>query len=76
MESVRVHLDLGRFVERSLRVWQKRSQLFITRTILAGVVKARKASCLIFDDNDYGWSMKNEHGTEYKGLRRSRSQPG
>jgi DNA helicase HerA-like ATPase len=72
MESVRVHLDLGRFVERSSGVFGKSGtgKSFITRTILAGVVKARKASCLIFDmHNDYGWSMKNEHGTEYKGLR-------
>jgi hypothetical protein len=72
MEDVKVNLDLKRFVERSSGVFGKSGtgKSFITRTILAGVVKANAASCLIFDmHNDYGWSVKDEHGREFKGLR-------
>ena len=72
MESVKVNLDLKRFVERSSGVFGKSGtgKSFITRTILAGIVKANTASCLIFDmHNDYGWSVHDEQGREFKGLR-------
>jgi len=72
MESVKVNLDLKRFVERSSGVFGKSGtgKSFITRTILAGIVKANAASCLIFDmHNDYGWSVHDEQGLEFKGLR-------
>ncbi len=72
MESVKVNLDLKRFVERSSGVFGKSGtgKSFITRTILAGIVKANAASCLIFDmHNDYGWSVHDEQGREFKGLR-------
>ena len=72
MEGVKVNLDLARFVERSSGVFGKSGtgKSFITRTILAGLVKAEAAVNLIFDmHNDYGWSVKNEHGHEFKGLR-------
>ncbi len=72
MESVKVNLDLPRFVERSSGVFGKSGtgKSFITRTILAGLIKTRAAVNLIFDmHNDYGWSVRDEHGHEYKGLR-------
>ena len=72
METVKVNLDLKRFVERSSGVFGKSGtgKSFITRTILAGIVKANAASCLIFDmHNDYGWSVLDEGGREFKGLR-------
>ena len=72
MEGVKVNLDLARFVERSSGVFGKSGtgKSFITRTILAGIVKAGSAVNLIFDmHNDYGWAVVDEHGREYKGLR-------
>ncbi len=72
MEHVKVNLDLKRFVERSSGVFGKSGtgKSFITRTILSGIVKANVASCLIFDmHNDYGWSVRDENGREFKGLR-------
>jgi hypothetical protein len=72
METVKVNLDLPRFVERSSGVFGKSGtgKSFITRTILAGIIKAGTAANLIFDmHNDYGWSVLDEHGREYKGLR-------
>lgn len=72
MESVQVNLDLDRFVERSSGVFGKSGtgKSFMTRTLLAGIVKSGKASTLIFDmHNDYGWAVKGEGGREYKGLR-------
>lgn len=70
-ENVKVTLNLPRFVERSSGVFGKSGtgKSFITRIILAGIIKAQLASCLIFDmHNDYGWQVINEHGTEVKGL--------
>ena len=72
METVKVNLDLKRFVERSSGVFGKSGtgKSFITRTVLAGIVKSKSAVNLIFDmHNDYGWSVKDEHGREFKGLR-------
>ncbi|MBM2848844.1 MAG: hypothetical protein HW418_1786, partial [Anaerolineales bacterium] len=72
MESVKVNLDLKRFVERSSGVFGKSGtgKSFITRTILAGIIRANTAVNLIFDmHNDYGWSVHDEHGKEFKGLR-------
>jgi DNA helicase HerA-like ATPase len=72
MESVQVNLDLPRFVERSSGVFGKSGtgKSFITRTILAGIIKSGLASALIFDmHNDYGYAIKDETGREYKGLR-------
>ena len=72
MESVQVNLDLTRFVERSSGVFGKSGtgKSFITRTLLAGIIRANLASTLIFDmHNDYGWAVKDEFGREYKGLR-------
>lgn len=72
MESVQVNLDLGRFVERSSGVFGKSGtgKSFITRILLAGIIRSRRASALIFDmHNDYGWAVKDEAGREFKGLR-------
>ncbi len=67
-----MNLDLSRFVERSSGVFGKSGtgKSFITRMLLAGIVRAGLASTLIFDmHNDYGWAVKDEAGREYKGLR-------
>jgi uncharacterized protein len=72
MERVQVNLDLARFVERSSGVFGKSGtgKSFITRTILAGLIRSQLASALIFDmHNDYGWAVHDEAGREYKGLR-------
>jgi hypothetical protein len=72
METVHVNLDLERFVERSSGVFGKSGtgKSFITRILLAGIIRAGNASALIFDmHNDYGWAVKDEAGREYKGLR-------
>ncbi len=71
-EGVKVNLDLKRFVERSSGVFGKSGtgKSFITRTILAGILKANVASCLIFDmHNDYGWEVTDERKKRFKGLR-------
>jgi hypothetical protein len=72
MDQVQVNLDLERFVERSSGVFGKSGtgKSFITRTVLAGMIKAGLASSLIFDmHNDYGWAIRDETGREHKGLR-------
>jgi len=72
MEDVKVNLDLKRFVERSSGVFGKSGtgKSFITRTILAGIVKSKVASCLVFDmHNDYGYEVIDEHKKRFKGLR-------
>ncbi len=69
--DVPVCLDLRRFVERSNGVFGKSGtgKSFLTRLILCGVIKAQAAVNLIFDmHSEYGWSAKNEEGTEIKGL--------
>lgn len=71
MEGVQVNLDLPRFVERSSGVFGKSGtgKSFMTRTLLAGIVRSGLASALVFDmHNDYGWSVHGERG-EVKGLR-------
>jgi DNA helicase HerA-like ATPase len=69
--EVPVCLDLRRFVERSNGIFGKSGtgKSFLTRLILCGVIKAQAAVNLIFDmHSEYGWSAKNEEGTEVKGL--------
>ena len=71
MDQVKVNLNLVRFVQRSSGVFGKSGtgKSFITRTLLAGIINSGSASCLIFDmHNDYGWAVKNETGSEFKGL--------
>ncbi|MBV9174887.1 MAG: ATP-binding protein [Chloroflexi bacterium] len=69
--DVPVCLDLRRFVERSNGVFGKSGtgKSFLARLILCGVINANQAVNLIFDmHSEYGWSAKNEEGTEVKGL--------
>ncbi|MBV8717003.1 MAG: ATP-binding protein [Chloroflexi bacterium] len=69
--DVPVCVDLRRFVERSNGIFGKSGtgKSFLTRLILCGVIKASAAVNLIFDmHSEYGWSAKNEEGTEVKGL--------
>ncbi len=72
MENVRVHLDLGRFVERSSGVFGKSGtgKTFLTRTLLAGIIKQGSAVNLVFDmHNEYGWESQAEGRHKVKGLR-------
>jgi len=72
MDQVQVNLDLAKLVERSSGVFGKSGtgKSFITRILLAGIIHSGLASCLIFDmHNDYGWSVRDESGREFKGLR-------
>jgi DNA helicase HerA-like ATPase len=72
MEDVRVNLDLGRLVERSSGVFGKSGtgKTFLTRTLLAGIIKHNVAVNLIFDmHNEYGWESQGEASYRVKGLR-------
>jgi hypothetical protein len=72
MDNVRVHLDLRRLVERSSGVFGKSGtgKTFLTRTLLAGIIKQRAAVNLVFDmHNEYGWESGGEGGHRVKGLR-------
>jgi len=72
MEEVQVNLDLYRMVERSVGVFGKSGtgKSFLTRLLLAGVIKRRAAVSLIFDmHNDYGWEVQTETRTSVKGLK-------
>jgi DNA helicase HerA-like ATPase len=72
MEDVRVHLNLERLVERSSGVFGKSGtgKTFLTRTLLAGIIKQHVAVNLIFDmHNEYGWESKAEGKYRAKGLR-------
>jgi len=72
MEGVHVALDLRRFVERSAGVFGKTGtgKTFLTRTLLAGLVREGVAVNLVFDmHNEYGWKSQDEARQEVKGLR-------
>ncbi len=72
LEDTRVHLDLRRLVERSVGIFGKSGtgKSFLTRILLAGVIKNDAAVTLIFDmHNDYGWAVKTESGPQAKGLK-------
>jgi DNA helicase HerA-like ATPase len=72
MEGVHVALDLHRFVERSAGIFGKTGtgKTFLTRTLLAGLVRESVAVSLVFDmHNEYGWKSQNEVKKEIKGLR-------
>jgi DNA helicase HerA-like ATPase len=72
MEDVRVHLDLQRLVERSSGVFGKSGtgKTFLTRTLLAGIIKQNAAVSLVFDmHNEYGWESQAEAKHRVKGLR-------
>ncbi len=72
MEKVRVHLNLERLVERSSGVFGKSGtgKTFLTRTLLAGIIKGGVAVNLVFDmHNEYGWESQGEGRYRVKGLR-------
>ncbi|MGC9336373.1 MAG: ATP-binding protein, partial [Anaerolineae bacterium] len=72
MDDVRVHLNLDRLVERSSGVFGKSGtgKTFLTRTLLAGIVKQGRAVNLVFDmHNEYGWESEGEGKHRVKGLR-------
>jgi len=72
MEGVHVALDLRRFVERSAGIFGKTGtgKTFLTRTLLAGLVRENVAVNLVFDmHNEYGWKSRDEAEREVKGLR-------
>ncbi len=72
LEETQINLDLKRLVERSVGVFGKSGtgKSFLTRLLLAGVIKWGKAVNLIFDmHNDYGWAATDERGTQAKGLK-------
>lgn len=68
-----VCLDLDRFVERSNGIFGKSGtgKTFLTRLVLAGIIKNEKAVNLVFDmHNEYGWGATKEEGGGFvKGLR-------
>lgn len=72
LEETQVNLDLQRLVERSVGVFGKSGtgKSFLTRILLSGIIKNDMAVNLIFDmHNDYGWAVKEEGGTQAKGLK-------
>jgi hypothetical protein len=72
MAGVHVALDLHRFVERSAGVFGKTGtgKTFLTRLLLAGIIRQNIAVTLIFDmHNEYGWKSQDEAKREIKGLR-------
>lgn len=61
--DVWIPLDLSRFIERSNGVFGKSGtgKSFLTRVILAGIIKKDVCSNLIFDmHNEYGWESRSE----------------
>lgn len=72
LEETQVNLDLQRLVERSVGVFGKSGtgKSYLTRILLAGVIKQDRAVNLIFDmHNDYGWEVVDERGPRAKGLK-------
>ncbi len=73
MENVKITLSLERLVERSSGVFGKSGtgKTFLSRLLLAGVIKHRVAVNLIFDmHNEYGWAGSSEDlGGQVKGLK-------
>jgi hypothetical protein len=72
MDGIRIYLNLKRLVERSSGVFGKSGtgKTFLTRMLLAGIVKENVAVNLIFDmHNEYGWKSQDEAKIEVKGLR-------
>src|SRR5512135_2879140 len=72
MDGIRIYLNLKRFVERSSGVFGKSGtgKTFLTRMLLAGIVKSEVAVSLVFDmHNEYGWKSQDESKSEVKGLR-------
>jgi DNA helicase HerA-like ATPase len=72
METVKITLNLERLVERSSGVFGKSGtgKTFLSRLLLAGVIRDRVAVNLIFDmHNEYGWEAVAERTHRVKGLK-------
>jgi uncharacterized protein len=72
METVKIALNLERLVERSSGVFGKSGtgKTFLSRLLLAGVIRNKVAVNLIFDmHNEYGWEAGAEHVHRVKGLK-------
>ncbi len=73
MADVKVTLSLERLVERSSGVFGKSGtgKTFLSRLLLAGIIRDRVAVNLIFDmHNEYGWAGTTEGpGKQVKGLK-------
>ncbi|HEC34820.1 MAG TPA: ATP-binding protein, partial [Chloroflexi bacterium] len=72
MAGIPVPINLSRFVERSAGVFGKTGtgKTFLTRLLLAGLIRQRIAVNLVFDmHNEYGWKSQDEAQREVKGLR-------
>ncbi|MBN1260825.1 MAG: ATP-binding protein [Anaerolineae bacterium] len=72
MPETHIALDLRRFVERSSGIFGKSGtgKTFLTRMLLAGIIKENTAVNLIFDmHNEYGWKSQDESRQDVKGLR-------
>ncbi len=73
MEDVKITLNLNRLVERSSAVFGKSGtgKTFLSRLLLAGVIRQEVAVNLIFDmHNEYGWEGSSEGTTsKVKGLK-------
>lgn len=73
MENVKVTLNLERLVERSSGVFGKSGtgKTFLSRLLLAGVIRDSVAVNLIFDmHNEYGWAGTSEElSGQVKGLK-------
>ncbi len=72
LQTTQINLDLKRLVERSVGVFGKSGtgKSFLTRMLIAGVIRWGQAVNLIFDmHNDYGWAATDERGTQAKGLK-------
>ena len=72
MDDIPVALNLARFAERASGVFGKTGtgKTFLTRLLLAGMIKHGQAVNLIFDmHNEYGWKSQAEDRAEVKGLR-------
>ncbi len=73
MENVKIALNLDRLVERSSGVFGKSGtgKTFLSRLLLAGVIKNRAAVNLVFDmHNEYGWAGASEDlSGQVKGLK-------
>jgi hypothetical protein len=72
MEDIPIYINLRRFVERSSGVFGKSGtgKTFLTRMLLAGIVRSNAAVNLVFDmHNEYGWKSQTEAKAEVKGLR-------
>lgn len=67
MDNVDVCLDLDRFIERSNGIFGKTGtgKTFLTRLVLAGLIRSNKAVNLIFDmHSEYGWQTRSESGAD------------